>query len=224
MENIIKPHTNKAEANKVSNNLVPELTVKSLGEMLIAYIDTINDSNEQQDKRLLVVKRQLINFLFNGIGRKSKDCLEQDGMFNPLKEDDNLILYTFYIAHNQQFNFHWSYLLQKINKLENFIKTFNMYINFVCSDISKFIQILPVTDNTTFIVDEYLTIIYCPHHNKIEARIELDNIQKIIQCKKDFYKLKISSNAKTIISLSRSAKESIETSINRINILMKINQ
>ena len=101
----------------------PELTIKSLGEKLIEYID-----NSQEDiigSRLFQPKRQLINYLFNGIGHLPKDQIEDQLSSAPLDKEDNLILYTFFLSQTEHFNFEWSYLLSKLRNLPDFLKRFN---------------------------------------------------------------------------------------------------
>lgn len=221
MENTTNQPNNLSE--KENNNYLkakPMLTPQSLGEMIIKYIDDKKD-DIQHNTRLFLAKRNLLNYLFRGIGKKSKDDLAKDTLSNPLKEDDNLILYTFYLSQNKQFNFEWSYLLSKYEKIEKFIKTFNGYINYICIDINNLIKLLSFEGEIEFQIDGYLTIHYKPN-STIEAQIELDKLNKLLCCKDNYYSLKILFGTKTIISLNRSTKETIEAAIDKIETLMTV--
>lgn len=124
MENTINLRNRESRMYKFPESIKkPELTIKSLGEKLIEYID-----NSQEDiigSRLFQPKRQLINYLFNGIGHLPKDQLEDQLSYAPLDKEDNLILYTFFLSQTEHFNFEWSYLLSKLRNLPDFLKRFN---------------------------------------------------------------------------------------------------
>ena len=129
MENIINPRNNNRLIQKTSNDSKkPELTIKSLGEMLIEYID--RSQEEIIESRLFKPKRQLINYLFNGIGRLTEVQLKDQLSSSPLDKEDNLTLYTFYLSQTEHFNFEWSYLLSKLKNTHDFLQRFNKYINF----------------------------------------------------------------------------------------------
>lgn len=183
----------------------PELTIKRLGEMLIEYINNLQD--DMVESRLLQPKRQIINYLFNGIGYLSKDQLEDQLSSSPLDKEDNLMLYTFFLSQTKCFNFEWSYLVSKVRKTSDFLERFNKYINFVCSDINIIIASIQLSNQTHFQVDEFLQIIYSPTQNSITAQCNLDFLKNIISCKSDQYRLKIICDSKTIISMDRSSRE-----------------
>lgn len=198
----------------------PELTIKSLGEMLIEYID-----NSQEDiigSRLFQPKRQLINYLFNGIGHLPKDQLEDQLSSAPLDKEDNLILYTFFLSQTEHFNFEWSYLLSKLRNLPDFLKRFNKYINFVCSDINAMITSIQLSDLTFFQIDEFLQIVYSPVQKSITAQCKLDLLKNMLSCKAGQYRLKIICGAKTIISLDRSTKEDVKSVADKIQTLLTV--
>lgn len=180
----------------------PELTIKRLGEMLIEYID--NSQEDIIESRLLQPKRQIINYLFNYIGCLSEVQLQE---IDHLDKDDNLIFYTYFLSQTYQFNFEWSYLISKVRKIPDFLKRFNKYINFVCSDINTLIASIQLSDQTLFQIDEFLQIIYSPTQNSLIAQCNLDLIKNILSCKADQYKLKIICGSKTIISLDKSLRE-----------------
>lgn len=198
----------------------PELTIKSLGEMLIEYID-----NLQEDiigSRLFQPKRQLINYLFNGIGHLPKNQLEDQLSQAPLDKEDNLILYTFFLSQTEHFNFEWSYLLSKLRNLPDFLKRFNKYINFVCSDINTMITSIQLSDLTFFQIDEFLQVVYSPTQNSITAQCKLDLLKNMLSCKAEQYRLKIICGSKTIISLDRSTKEDVKSVADKIQTLLTV--
>lgn len=198
----------------------PELTIKSLGEMLIEYID-----NLQEDiigSRLFQPKRQLINYLFNGIGHLPKNQLEDQLSQAPLDKEDNLILYTFFLSQTEHFNFEWSYLLSKLRNLPDFLKRFNKYINFVCSDINTMITSIQLSDLTFFQIDEFLQVVYSPTQNSITAQCKLDLLKNMLSCKAGQYRLKIICGSKTIISLDRSTKEDVKSVADKIQTLLTV--
>lgn len=204
MENTINPQNRKMQENPQGRRN-PELTIKSLGEMLIEYID--NPQDDMVESRLLQPKRQIINYLFNGIGCLSKDQLENQLSYSPLDKEDNLILYTFFLSQTEYFNFEWNYLVSKVRKTSDFLKRFNKYINFVCSDINTIIASIQSSNQIHFQVDEFLQIIYSPTQNSLAAQCKLDLLKNIISCKSDQYRLKIICDSKTIISIDRSSRE-----------------
>lgn len=198
----------------------PELTIKSLGEMLIEYID--NAQEDVVENRLFQPKRQLINYLFNGIGHLPKDQLENQLSFAPLDKEDNLILYTFFLSQTEHFNFEWSYLLSKLKNIHDFLKRFNEYINFVCSDINMMIASIKLSDHALFQIDEFLQIIYSPTQNSITAQCKLDLLKNILSCKAGQYRLKIICGSKTIISIDRSSKEDKMSVADKIKTLLTV--
>lgn len=221
MENTINLRNRESRMYKFPESIKkPELTIKSLGEKLIEYID-----NSQEDiigSRLFQPKRQLINYLFNGIGHLPKDQLEDQLSYAPLDKEDNLILYTFFLSQTEHFNFEWSYLLSKLRNLPDFLKRFNKYINFVCTDINSIITSVQFIDQTVFLIDEFLQIVYSPTQNKITAQCNLDLIRNILSCKAGQYRLKISCGSKTIISLDRSTKEDVKSVADKIQTLLTV--
>ena len=223
MENIINPRNNNRLIQKTSNDSKkPELTIKSLGEMLIEYID--RSQEEIIESRLFKPKRQLINYLFNGIGRLTEVQLKDQLSSSPLDKEDNLTLYTFYLSQTEHFNFEWSYLLSKLKNTHDFLKRFNKYINFVCSDINIMIASIQFSDQTIFQIDEFLQIIYSPIQNSISAQCKLDFLKDIISCKAGQYRLKIICGSKTIISLDRSTKDEVKSVADKIQTLLTIIQ
>lgn len=201
-------------------NKKPELTIKSLGEMLIEYID--NAQEDSVENRLFQPKRQLINYLFNGIGYLPKDQLENQLSSAPLDKEDNLILYTFFLSQIEHFNFEWSYLLSKLKNIHGFLMRFNKYINFVCSDINIMIASIQLREQTLFQIDEFLQIIYSPVQNSITAQCKLDLLKNILSCKAGQYRLKIICGSKTIISIDRSSNEEKMSVTDKIKTLMTV--
>ena len=188
--------------------------------MLIEYID-----NLQEDiigSRLFQPKRQLINYLFNGIGHLPKNQLEDQLSQAPLDKEDNLILYTFFLSQTEHFNFEWSYLLSKLRNLPDFLKRFNKYINFVCSDINTMITSIQLSDLTFFQIDEFLQVVYSPTQNSITAQCKLDLLKNMLSCKAGQYRLKIICGSKTIISLDRSTKEDVKSVADKIQTLLTV--
>ncbi len=188
--------------------------------MLIEYID-----NLQEDiigSRLFQPKRQLINYLFNGIGHLPKNQLEDQLSQAPLDKEDNLILYTFFLSQTEHFNFEWSYLLSKLRNLPDFLKRFNKYINFVCSDINTMITSIQLSDLTFFQIDEFLQVVYSPTQNSITAQCKLDLLNNMLSCKAGQYRLKIICGSKTIISLDRSTKEDVKSVADKIQTLLTV--
>ena len=219
MENIINPRNNNRLIQKTSNDSKkPELTIKSLGEMLIEYID--RSQEEIIESRLFKPKRQLINYLFNGIGRLTEVQLKDQLSSSPLDKEDNLTLYTFYLSQTEHFNFEWSYLLSKLKNTHDFLKRFNKYINFVCSDINIMIASIQFSDQTIFQIDEFLQIIYSPIQYSITAQCKLDFLKDIISCKAGQYRLKIICGSKTIISLDRFTKDEVKSVADKIQTLL----
>ena len=221
MENTINLRNRERRMYKFSESRKkPELTIKSLGEMLIEYID-----NLQEDiigSRLFQPKRQLINYLFNGIGHLPKNQLEDQLSQAPLDKEDNLILYTFFLSQTEHFNFEWSYLLSKLRNLPDFLKRFNKYINFVCSDINTMITSIQLSDLTFFQIDEFLQVVYSPTQNSITAQCKLDLLKNMLSCKAGQYRLKIICGSKTIISLDRSTKEDVKSVADKIQTLLTV--
>lgn len=220
MENI----TNQADKFlKQSKTCFPTLTVKNLGEMIISSIDKQHPQNKNED-RLFEFKRSLLNFLFNCIAKKSgnKD-LHRLADLPPLREDENLILYSFFISHNEQFNFEWSYLLSKFDRIEKFLLTFREYINYICNDINDLFKNIPFENNVIFLIDDYLKISYSNDNRNLNAEIQIKEIHKILNCKKDSYTLQIFYNSEIVTSLDRisniDAKEASKKIQSIINII-----
>lgn len=188
--------------------------------MLIEYID--NSQEDIIESRLFQPKRQLINYLFNGIGHLPKDQLEDQLSSAPLDKEDNLILYTFFLSQTEHFNFEWSYLLSKLRNLPGFLKRFNKYINFVCSDINTMITSIQLSDLTFFQIDEFLQIVYSPTQKSITAQCKLDLLKNMLSCKAGQYRLKIICGSKTIISLDRSPKEDVKSVADKIQTLLTV--
>lgn len=206
MENTLNPQNRKMSVQKMlQGSKKPELTIKRLGEMLIEYIN--NPQEETVESRLLQPKRQIINYLFNYIGCISEAQLQEMLSSAPLDKEDNLIFYTYFLSQTYQFNFEWSYIISKARKIPDFLKRFNKYINFVCSDINTIIASIQLSDQIHFQVDEFLRIIYSPTQNSLTAQCKLDLLKNIISCKSDQYRLKIICDSKTIISIDRSSRE-----------------
>jgi len=221
MENTINLRNRTRRIQKIpQGSKKPELTIKRLGEMLIEYID--NPQEDIVESRLLQPKRQIINYLFNGIGHLPKDQLEDQLSYSPLDKEDNLILYTFFLSQREHFNFEWSYLLSKLRSIHDFLTRFNKYINFVCTDINAIIASIKFCDQTLFQIDEFLQIIYSPTNDSITARCELDQIKNILSCNAGQYRLKIICGSKTIISLNRSSKEYVKSVTEKIQTLLTI--
>ncbi len=221
MENTINLRNRERRMYKIPESRKnPELTIKSLGEMLIEYID-----NSQEDiigSRLFQPKRQLINYLFNGIGHLTIDQLEDQLSHAPLDKEDNLILYTFFLSQTEHFNFEWSYLLSKLRNLPDFLRRFNKYINFVCSDINTMVTSIQLSDLTYFQIDEFLQIVYSPTQNSITAQCKLDLLKNMLSCKAGQYRLKIICGSKTIISIDRSTKEDVKSVADKIQTLLTV--
>ena len=182
-------------------NKKPELTIKSLGEMLIEYID--NAQEDSVENRLFQPKRQLINYLFNGIGYLPKDQLENQLSSAPLEKEENQ-------------------LLSKLKNIHGFLMRFNKYINFVCSDINIMIASIQLREQTLFQIDEFLQIIYSPIQNSITAQCKLDLLKNILSCKAGQYRLKIICGSKTIISIDRSSNEEKMSVTDKIKTLMTV--
>ena len=221
MENTINQSNRSQRIKKFSQgDKKPELKVKSLGEMIINYLD--NSEEHNTDTRLFQPKRQLINYLFNGIGSISETQLETQLSFSPLDKEDNLILYTFFLSQIDQFNYEWSYLISKFKIINDFLKRFNKYINFVCTDINSLISSIHFSDNTLFQIDEFLQIFYYPTQNLLSAQLKLDLIGNLLLCKAGEYRLKVICESKTIIALERSSKENSKSVIDKIQTLLNI--
>lgn len=221
MENTINQPNRSQRIKEFSHgDKKPELKVKSLGEMIINYLD--NSEEDNIDIRLFQPKRQLINYLFNGIGSISESQLENQLSSSPLDKEDNLILYTFFLSQIDQFNFEWSYLISKFKSINDFLKRFNKYINFVCTDINSLISSIHFSDNTLFQIDEFLQISYSPTQNSLSAQLKLDLIRNLLLCKAGEYRLKIFCESKTIVALDRSSKEDSKSVIDKIQTLLTI--
>ena len=221
MENTINQPNRSQRIKKFSQeDKKPELKVKSLGEMIINYLD--NSEEHNIDIRLFQPKRQLINYLFNGIGSISESQLENQLSSSPLDKEDNLILYTFFLSQIDQFNFEWSYLISKFKIINDFLKRFNKYINFVCTDINSLISSIHFSDNTLFQIDEFLQIFYYPTQNLLNAQLKLDLIGNLLLCKAGEYRLKVICESKTIIALERSSKEDSRALIDKIQTLLTV--
>lgn len=224
MENITS-HANKIPKKDLEEkvqNPRPILDVKNIGEMIISSIDKQSDKAINEN-RLLEYKRLLLNFLFNNIAKKSVDkkTNKLDDQ-HPLIEDENLILYTFFISYNEQFNFEWSYLLSKLDEIEKFMLRFREHINYVCNDISELLKCISFENDTVFIIDDYLKISYSHNNKSLNAEIQFKEIHKILNCKKDFYTLKILYGSVISISLDRTSKIDAKKASEKIQELIKI--
>lgn len=221
MENTInQPNRSYRIKNFSQGDKKPELKVKSLGEMIINNLDNSEENNTES--RLFLPKRQLINYLFNGIGSISESQLENQLSSAPLDKEDNLILYTFFLSQIEQFNFEWSYLISKFKIINDFLKRFNKYINFVCTDINSLISSIHFSDNTIFQIDDFLHIFYYPTQNLLNAQLKLDLIRNLLLCKTGEYRLKVICESKTIIALERFSKEDSRTVIDKIQTLLTV--
>lgn len=221
MENTINQPNRSQRIKKFSQgDKNPELKVNSLGEMIINYVD--NSEEHNKDIRLFQPKRQLINYLFNGIGSISESQLENHLSSSPLDKEDNLILYTFFLSQIDQFNFEWSYLISKFKTINDFLKRFNKFINFVCTDINSLISSIHFSNNILFQIDEFLQIRYFPTQNLLRAQLKLDLIRNLLLCKAGEYRLKIICESKTIIALDRSSKEESKSVIDKIQTLLTV--
>ncbi len=221
MENTLNPRNKKRSIRvKPQVSKKPELTIKRLGEMLIEYIN--NPQEDTVESRLLQPKRQIINYLFNYIGCISNVQLQEMLSSAPLDKEDNLIFYTFFLSQTKQFNFEWSYLISKVRKIPDFLKRFNQYINFVCTDINAMIASIQLNDQIHFQIDEFLQIIYSPSQNSITAQCKLDLLKNTLYCKAGQYKLKIICGSKTIISIDRSSDEDVKSVVGKIQTLLTV--
>lgn len=212
------------ESTELSIKSKPTLTVKKLGEMIISSMDEQHEQEkDKDDNRLFQFKRILINFLFNGIATKSEDINASKLVdWSPLIEDDYLVLYTFFISNNEQFNFEWSYLLSKIDKIEEFLLKFRRYINFICSDIDELIKHIPFEDNAVFVIDDYLKISYYNNDKSVKAEIKHNELHRILNCKEEYYSLKVIYKFKTAILLNRTLKIDTKKASEKIKTLMNI--
>lgn len=210
------------ESVELSITSKPMLTIKRLGEMIISSMDKQYEQ-DKDDNRLFQFKRILINYLFNGIATRIEDKNSSKVFVPlPLTEDENLILYTFFISENNQFNFEWSYLLSKIDKIEGFLLRFKRYINFICSDISELIQHISFESKAIFRIDDFLKVSYIPKYNELHAEIILKEFPGILNCKEDCYTLKILYQSKTAISLNRTSKINVKNASKNIETLINI--
>lgn len=221
METTLNQRNNERNIRDISQgSKKPKLTVKSMGEMIIDKMD--KSAEDILKSRLFQPKRQLINYLFNGIGYLSETQLDNQLTSAPWDKEDNLMLYTFFLSQTEQFNFEWSYLISKHRNIHDFLRRFNKFINFVCNDINEMIASIQLSDQTLFQVDEFLQIIYSPSKNSLYVGCELDLIRNILSCNADKYRLKIICGSKTIVSLDRFSKEDRIIAINKIQTLLAI--
>lgn len=177
----------------------PRILVPQLAEMIISSMDEMYNKGACEDERLYHYKRVLVNFLFGKVALDLEEC----DFFSLLEENEALILFTFYVSENKQFDFEWSYLLSKIENIKSFMKDFKKYIVFVCRDISEVINLVPFEDDVVFLIDNCLKIIYNYNDNKISAEILMSEFQRILKCKKDYYSVIIQYKFKGVFLLNR---------------------
>lgn len=206
-----------AQADKLISGSPVDLTTNSklipkmMGEQIMSNLDkVIEDERRDDNLRLIKFKRHFLNYLFRRIVTRELDGNNKLKDIEPLEEDDNLILYSYFLSQNSNFHFEWSYLLSKIILLEEFLITFRQHINFVCDDITKLIKRISFNDNIQFVIDKYLVIEYFHEENAFDANIDLNYISQLFQCKGNSYKVEIEYKSQRLISLSRYSNIEVE--------------
>lgn len=224
MENTINQVDESIAGHPVDFSItpIPSLTPKMIGEQVLSNLEKfIEDERLHDDNlRLINFKRHLLNYLFKRIATREIDNNNKLKDIEPLEEDDNLILFSFFLSQNSNFHFEWSYLLNKIARLDEFLVTYRKHINYVCEDISELVKRIKFNENVQFIIDKYLSITYFPKVNAFDSKINLDLMSQLLLCLGNSYKVDIIYKFQSLISLSRYSNIEVEKITNKIETAM----
>lgn len=109
-----------------------KLTISKLGEGLIDSLDNANNVVTAYFRE----KCRLINYLFTVVGGEINNsrlrCPDKDD----IDRDEILLAYTFLLSSENNFNYNWSYLLEKKGALDRFFSRFKESIQQIVDDLN----------------------------------------------------------------------------------------
>lgn len=161
------------------------LTRDSLWTAIRQNIAEQNNSSES-NPRQISQKERVLNVLFNPIMWSNED------MENTLKsqvesfvnKDSNLYAYTFFLCSNPQFKYNWSYLLHKIDPIDedgtyaHTLLNFRKFVDLMIGDINYFLEkIRSRSSSLTFMINRFIKI-KLGEENGYEVEIELGELSK----------------------------------------------
>lgn len=207
-----------------------------MGEMINNYLHDEHGKAQlgfhsgHEGPRQLEYIRRIFNLLFRIAAQYKEDDKNKKEFHekvaeikNKLTTNDELLFYTFFIAKsNKEFTFEWSYLLNKMDKISNFIITFQEHVHFLCKDIQNILNALPEIEGCTLVVDDYIKInpAFIGTYNWIT--LDLKNVSNLFRCKKDNYNLGIEIENARIGSYYRNDKSDVDTLVKSITTSVRL--
>lgn len=212
----------ESTTNKIADTVTrPTLTVDFLDELIRDKLDNSAGSANPRQLRWL---RETFRFLFSIIWQPPYDSRtganDKDDHLG-LEDCFKLVAYTFFVSHNAEFHYNWSYLLDKIGEFSDFLLRFKQHIQFVIDDINRLVGELAASEAkmVEFSIDNYLKIRYLPKKNRFDASIELHSLGRILKVSKDSYRMIISVDAVEVAAQNRKLRDqdSYKTLVNLMN-------
>jgi hypothetical protein len=187
--------------------LITCLNVNNLQELVTRYF---NASNADQQPRNNGATKALLNFVFGFIAVLNVKWGKEktNGRYWVCKKlsdfasasQDSIIPFTLLLASNKQFNFNWSYLIDKQEKLWDKLAIFNTFINAVCQDISNIAAHITYGSEWSFIVNEFFIVHYDSNTKSFDVSFDFDNLRNIFDVSKDFYHLMVKYSSGSSVS------------------------